>query len=112
MNETSAAVFDRLDAASPSERAEAMFGTACVLGGSIAGLLSARVLADYAARVVVIEREAISGQTEPRMGVPQGQHGHALLPAGRRWMECWLPGLTQEMVEGGAGTRQSRELRL
>jgi 2-polyprenyl-6-methoxyphenol hydroxylase-like FAD-dependent oxidoreductase len=39
-----------------------LFGTACVLGGSIAGLLAALVLADHAERVVMIERDAPRGR--------------------------------------------------
>jgi 2-polyprenyl-6-methoxyphenol hydroxylase-like FAD-dependent oxidoreductase len=39
-----------------------LFGTACVLGGSIAGLLAARVLADHAERVAMIERDAPRGR--------------------------------------------------
>jgi 2-polyprenyl-6-methoxyphenol hydroxylase-like FAD-dependent oxidoreductase len=96
-----AAVFDRLATAGPSKRTEALFDTACVLGGSIAGLLAARVLADYASRVVVIERDEASEEGRPRTGVPQGQHLHTLLPGGRGWMERWLPGLTEEIQAGG-----------
>jgi 2-polyprenyl-6-methoxyphenol hydroxylase-like FAD-dependent oxidoreductase len=78
-----------------------LFDTACVLGGSVAGLLAARVLADYASRVVVIERDEASEEGQPRTGVPQGEHLHLLLPGGRRWMEQWLPGLTEEVQAGG-----------
>ena len=73
-----------------------------MLGGSIAGLLAARVLADHAERVVVIERDAVSGDGEPRAGVPQGRHVHVLQPGGLRWIEHWFPGFTQEMQDGGA----------
>jgi 2-polyprenyl-6-methoxyphenol hydroxylase-like FAD-dependent oxidoreductase len=102
MTESPTAVFDRLVAAGPPERADVLFGTACVLGGSIAGLLAARVLADHAERVVVIERDATGGAAGPRRGVPQRPHLHALVPAGREWLERWLPGFTREMRDGGA----------
>jgi glycine/D-amino acid oxidase-like deaminating enzyme len=39
--------------------------TACVLGGSIAGLLAARVLADHARTVLVIERDDVTTQGNP-----------------------------------------------
>jgi heterodisulfide reductase subunit A-like polyferredoxin len=42
------AAFARLVDARPPQRAAIWFDTACVLGGSIAGLLAARVLADHA----------------------------------------------------------------
>lgn len=101
MSESPVVIFDRLVAAGPPERTEVRFGTACVMGGSVAGLLAARVLAGYAERVVVIERDAAGG-AEPRAGVPQGQHVHVLLPGGRAWMERWLPGLTRELQDAGA----------
>ena len=37
-----------------------LFDTACVLGGSVAALLAARVLADHARTVPVIERNDVS----------------------------------------------------
>ena len=100
MTESSATVFGRLVAAAPSPSAGVQFDTACVLGGSVAGLLAARVLADHANRVVVIERDPAGIGTRP--GVPQGKHVHTLLPGGLEWMERWLPGLTKEMQHGGA----------
>jgi hypothetical protein len=54
-----------------------VMGRAVVLGGSMAGLLAARVLSDHADQVVVIERDdiAVAGY-QPRPGVPQGRHVH------------------------------------
>lgn len=43
---------------------------AVVLGGSMAGLLAARVLADVDHRVTVVERDDLRASTEPRRGVP------------------------------------------
>jgi len=102
MAESASAVFDRIGAARPPEHAEILVDTACVLGGSIAGLLAARVLADYARQVVVIERDGAGTGGRPRAGVPQGEHVHVLLPGGLRQMERWLPGLTEEMQSAGA----------
>ena len=100
MTESATAVFDRLVTAAPPESADALFDTACVLGGSIAGLLAARVLTDHAHRVVVIDRDPVELRSRP--GVPQGHQVHALLPGGLGWMERWFPGLTKEMQHGGA----------
>ncbi|MEU7041764.1 FAD-dependent monooxygenase [Streptomyces varsoviensis] len=72
------------------------------MGGSIAGLLAARVLSDRAREVVIVEPDDISAETGTRSGVPQGQQVHTLLPAGRLWIERWLPGVTQEAQERGA----------
>ena len=65
------AAFTQLVEARPPERPSIWFDTACVLGGSIAGLLAARVLADHARRVVVIERDVVNVDGRSRAGVPQ-----------------------------------------
>jgi 2-polyprenyl-6-methoxyphenol hydroxylase-like FAD-dependent oxidoreductase len=81
-----------------------VMGRAVVLGGSMAGLLAARVLSDHADQVVVIERDDIerTGGFEPRPGVPQGSHVHALLPSGQLQLERWFPGFADEAVAAGA----------
>lgn len=47
---------------------------AVVLGASIAGLLSARVLADAYQRVTIVERDPLPTGESDRKGVPQGRH--------------------------------------
>jgi hypothetical protein len=74
------AAFTRLAEARPPGRPSIWFDTACVLGGSIAGLLAARVLADHARSVVVIERDAVNAEGRSRAGVPQDRQVHVLLP--------------------------------
>jgi 2-polyprenyl-6-methoxyphenol hydroxylase-like FAD-dependent oxidoreductase len=96
------AAFARLVEARPAEAPGIWFDTACVLGGSIAGLLAARVLADHARQVVVIERDVVNVDGRSRAGVPQDRQVHVLLPGGRRWLEHWLPGLTRDLQDGGA----------
>ena len=68
---------------------------AVVLGGSMAGLLAARVLAERFATVVVVERDRLPNGPEPRRGVPQGKHIHGLLAGGQQAIEQLLPGLTK-----------------
>ncbi|HST83231.1 MAG TPA: hypothetical protein VLL08_15960 [Kineosporiaceae bacterium] len=76
---------------------------ALVLGGSLAGLLSASVLARYFDRVVIVERDQLSSQLGgTRRGVPQGRHSHGLLVSGSQSMERLLPGLTDGLVARGA----------
>jgi 2-polyprenyl-6-methoxyphenol hydroxylase-like FAD-dependent oxidoreductase len=75
---------------------------AVVLGGSIAGLLAARVLADEYGTVTIVERDRLLVGSHHRGGVPQSRHVHALLPAGRAAAEELLPGLTSQLVEAGA----------
>jgi 2-polyprenyl-6-methoxyphenol hydroxylase-like FAD-dependent oxidoreductase len=85
-----------------TSHAPASFGTVCVLGGSIAGLLAARVLADYAEQVVILERDRLADESSVRPSVPQGRHGHYLQPEGLALIERWFPGFTDEARAGGA----------
>jgi hypothetical protein len=71
---------------------------AVVLGGSMAGLLAARVLADAYAEVVVVDRDTLSGVSDARRGVPQGRHAHALLARGAQILEELFPGLIRELA--------------
>jgi 2-polyprenyl-6-methoxyphenol hydroxylase-like FAD-dependent oxidoreductase len=77
---------------------------AVVLGGGMAGLLAARVLADRYRSVVVVDRDALIGVTGPRRGVPQGRHAHALLARGQAILEELFPGLLAELTADGALT--------
>ncbi|MCO1597019.1 FAD-dependent oxidoreductase [Micromonospora sp. RHAY321] len=75
---------------------------AVVLGGSIAGLMAARVLSDHAEEVLIIERDPSEADGDPRPGVPQGSQVHALLPAGQVQLERWFPGIVDEALALGA----------
>jgi 2-polyprenyl-6-methoxyphenol hydroxylase-like FAD-dependent oxidoreductase len=77
-------------------------GHAVVIGGSIAGLLAARVLAGHFRQVTVLERDRLARTPGPRKGVPQGSHVHAVLVRGQQIMERLLPGLTAELCARGA----------
>ncbi|HEY0168497.1 MAG TPA: FAD-dependent monooxygenase [Jatrophihabitans sp.] len=74
---------------------------AVVLGAGMAGLLTARVLADRYRQVVVIERDPVAAIGQARKGVPQGRHAHALLARGQRILEDLFPGLQQELTASG-----------
>ena len=75
---------------------------AVVLGGSLAGLVTARVLADHFDRVTLIERDAYSENCETRRGIPQANHVHGLLVRGRQILEELFPGVQDEMIAAGA----------
>jgi 2-polyprenyl-6-methoxyphenol hydroxylase-like FAD-dependent oxidoreductase len=102
MTESPVSLFEKLGRTGPPGDVPALFHTACVLGGSIAGLLAARVLSDRARRVVIIEPDDISAQAGPRPGVPQDRQVHTLLPVGQQWLERWAPGITKEAQDRGA----------
>jgi 2-polyprenyl-6-methoxyphenol hydroxylase-like FAD-dependent oxidoreductase len=75
---------------------------AVVLGGSLAGLLTARILSDHFEHVTLIERDAYLDTTETRRGIPQANHVHGLLARGREILEELFPGLQDELVTAGA----------
>lgn len=68
----------------------------------MAGLLTARVLANHFQQVILMEKDVLTDEPQPRKGVPQGQHPHALLAQGRFILETYYPGLTQALIGQGA----------
>lgn len=70
---------------------------AVVLGASVAGLLSARLLADHYRQVTVVDRDVLTAADGPRRTVPQGRHIHGLLARGQQILEELFPGLTKEL---------------
>jgi 2-polyprenyl-6-methoxyphenol hydroxylase-like FAD-dependent oxidoreductase len=86
-----------------ADRASAAYtGHAVVVGGSMAGLLAARVLANHFEQVTLVERDALSDSAQTRKGVPQGHQLHVLLPRGRGIVERLFPGYGQELEAAGA----------
>jgi len=75
---------------------------AIVIGGSMAGLLAARVLSEFYKRVTIIERDQVNLQAQPRPGVPQGRHTHGVLASGSETLETLFPGISQSLVAAGA----------
>ena len=74
-----------------------------VIGGSMAGLLTARVLSDYFEQVTILERDHFPIEAPaPRKGVPQCTQLHILLTRGRQIMEDLFPGLETELIDAGA----------
>ncbi|HLW69664.1 MAG TPA: hypothetical protein VKS22_03480 [Candidatus Binataceae bacterium] len=75
---------------------------AIVIGGSLAGLMSARVLSDHFDQVTVFERDALPDGIVLHKSVPQGNHLHALLQGGQQVLAALYPGFTDELCELGA----------
>ncbi len=74
---------------------------AVVLGGGMAGLLAARVLADVYRDVLIIDRDQLAGVTGPRRGVPHGRHAHGLLAKGHQLLVELFPGIDDELAAAG-----------
>jgi 2-polyprenyl-6-methoxyphenol hydroxylase-like FAD-dependent oxidoreductase len=82
----------------PSERRKG----AVVIGGSMAGLLAARVLTNHFSAVTIIERDQLVDAPLSRRGVPQGRHTHGLLAGGKRVIDALFPGISAELIAAGA----------
>lgn len=74
---------------------------AIIIGGSMAGLLCARALAEHCGQVTIVERDSFPGAVENRRGVPQGRHTHAILASGRNVIEEFFPGISSELIRDG-----------
>ncbi|WP_436925710.1 FAD-dependent oxidoreductase [Halosimplex amylolyticum] len=76
-------------------------GRAVVLGGSVAGLCAARVLADGFDEVLVVERDPFPDTPVARDGAPQTSHPHALLAAGQETLEDLFVGFGEDLAGAG-----------
>ncbi len=75
---------------------------AIVLGASMAGLLTARVLSEHFSQVTLIERDPVADRPEARKGQPQTRHLHGLLASGLEIMTRYFPDLMEALEAGGA----------
>jgi 2-polyprenyl-6-methoxyphenol hydroxylase-like FAD-dependent oxidoreductase len=74
---------------------------AIVLGGSIAGLMAARVLTEHFQLVTLIERDRLPAGAENRKGVPQGRHIHTLLTRGYEILLKYFPDMKMALEADG-----------
>ena len=84
--------------------------TAVVLGGGMAGMLAASVLARYADQVVVVEADKFPDGPHSRKGVPQAQQNHMLMGGGADALDKLLPGSTETLYAHGAHQRKIGQL--
>jgi 2-polyprenyl-6-methoxyphenol hydroxylase-like FAD-dependent oxidoreductase len=77
-------------------------GHAVVIGGSMAGLLAARVLAEHFGRVTVVDRDRFPDEPDHRKGVSQSRHAHGLLPRGQAIITRMFPGIDEDLRADGA----------
>lgn len=74
---------------------------AVVIGGSIAGLLAARVLAEHFENVIILEKDTLPTEPEAHKSVPQGNHIHVILGQGQDFLESRFPGILKEIENSG-----------
>ncbi|WP_036479839.1 NAD(P)/FAD-dependent oxidoreductase [Myxosarcina sp. GI1] len=78
---------------------------AIVIGGSVAGMLAARILIDYFAEVIIVERDTLPTEPKLRQGVPQSAQPHILLTKGYRiLLELLGEDFNIELIQRGALT--------
>lgn len=75
---------------------------ALVIGGSLAGLCAARVLADHVESVTVVDRDDFPAEPAVRKGLPQAHHLHVLIPAGQNALDLLFPDVIAGLHEHGA----------
>ena len=82
---------------------------ALVIGGGIAGLLTARVLSDYYEQILVVDRDVFPEQPQLRAGTPQAFHSHRMLPRGNMILERLFPDYIDELLAEGGYPVQNKE---
>lgn len=81
---------------------------AVVIGASIGGLCAAKVLAEFADRVTVFERDDLPAEPASRAATPQDRHVHLLMARGAEELESLFPGLLADMVADGVPILENR----
>ncbi len=81
---------------------------ALVIGGSLAGLFAARVLADSFDTVTILDRDLFPLTPEHRKGVPQSYHVHGLLATAFPILEQLFPGIMNDLRKDGAATGSNK----
>jgi 2-polyprenyl-6-methoxyphenol hydroxylase-like FAD-dependent oxidoreductase len=75
---------------------------AVIVGGSMAGMLAARVLHDHFERITLFDRDEKPARAAHRAGVPHGKHLHLLLLGGQHVLEAMFPGFTHDLTAAGS----------
>lgn len=74
---------------------------AIVIGGSIAGLLAARILSEQVDEVLVLEKDELADRPSPRRGVPQSGQTHSIHQKGAEIIQELFPDLTWDFETCG-----------
>lgn len=84
---------------------------AIVIGGSLTGLMTARVLADHFAQVTMLERDHIDDHPTVHKSIPQGHHIHGLLFGGQQVLSSLYSEFTTKLENlGGVRVKVGEEV--
>ncbi|MBD2868597.1 FAD-dependent oxidoreductase [Paenibacillus arenilitoris] len=75
---------------------------AIVIGGGMAGLMTARVLSDHAEEVLIVEKDDFPDGPELRSGTPQAFHPHRFTARGKSITERLFPGYEDDLATQGS----------
>lgn len=75
---------------------------AVIIGGSMGGLLTAKVLSEYFTEVLIIEKDELPEKPVDRAGTPQGFHPHRLTPRLKIILDRLFPGYNDVLLNNGA----------
>ncbi|MGW1976313.1 FAD-dependent oxidoreductase [Streptomyces sp. NPDC001889] len=75
---------------------------AVVLGGGLAGMLTAAAMDGLVDEITVVERDVLPDGPVPRRSLPQARHTHLLWSGGARAFEELIPGITERWIAAGA----------
>lgn len=81
---------------------------AVIIGGSMAGLMTARVLSDYYEEVVIVEKDDLPDQPEDRAGTPHAFHPHRFTLRGKTITDRLFPGFEDDLLALGAPSSQNK----
>ena len=90
------------------EQSHSVRRQAVVIGGSIGGMVAARVLSEHFEEVLLIERDMLPAGQENRPGVPHARHLHFILKRGLMIIDQLFPRRTKlrGLQSEGAGPPQ------
>lgn len=74
---------------------------AIVIGGSIAGLLTARILSEHVNEIVVLEKDLLPDEPAPRRGTPQSAQLHSIHHKGADILQELFPDLVWDFEHCG-----------
>ncbi|USK35965.1 FAD-dependent monooxygenase [Bacillus sp. F19] len=75
---------------------------AIVIGGGMAGLMTARVLSDYYEEVLIVDKDEFPEKPENRPGTPQAFHPHRFTQRGKSITEHLFPGYEEDLLALGS----------
>ncbi|MFH5184272.1 hypothetical protein ACHHV8_17410 [Paenibacillus sp. TAB 01] len=77
-------------------------GKAIIIGGSIAGLMTAKAVSQFFEEILIIDKDEFSAAPENRAGTPQAFHPHRFTQRGKLITEKLFPGYEEDLLAQGA----------